>query len=76
MKGGAYRIVFNQKEKGDMSKLKAHIQEMTLLKLTDKFIQYKHQYKTLDKYLLGFFFTLNYIKTCNLDVKGFCMLLY
>ena len=57
-------------------KLKAYIQEMTLIKLCEKFSQHKLNFKSLDRFVLGFFFTLNYIKTCNLDVKGFCMLMY
>lgn len=48
---------------------------MTLVKLCEKFYELKSQFKSLDRLILGFFFTLNYIKTCNVDVKGFCALL-
>ncbi len=71
-------MIFNSKstEHTQISRLKAHMQEMTLVKLCQKFPELKSQFKSLDKFILGFFFTLNYIKTCNVDVKGFCSLLY
>jgi hypothetical protein len=77
-KGGAYRMIFNSKfiEDSKIRKLKAYIQEMTLVKLCEKFPEQKSNFKSLDRYVMSFFFTLNYIKTCNLEVKGFCMLLY
>ncbi len=78
LKGGAYRMIFNSKSSEDakIRKLKAHIQEMTLVKLCERFPEQKSCFKSLNRFVLGFFFTLNYIKTCNLDIKGFCMLLY
>lgn len=70
-------MIFNSSpnESTKMRKLKSYIQEMTLVKLCEKFHELKSQFKSLDRLVMGFFFTLNYIKTCNVDVKGFCALL-
>lgn len=77
-KGGAYRIISNLKPNKDpkAQQLSAHIQELTLLKLCEKFPEFRSHFKSLDRFVMGFFFTLNYIKTCNIGAKGFCMLLH
>lgn len=43
---------------------KCRLQEYLLLKLGRAFSKHR-QYGTLDNFVLSFFYTLNYFKTCN-----------
>jgi hypothetical protein len=48
----------------------ARLQEYLLLKLGRLFSKHR-SYGTLDNFVLSFFYTLNYFKTCNYEIKLF-----
>lgn len=49
---------------------RCRLQEYLLLKLARHFTKHRN-YGTLDNFLLSFFYTLNYFKTCNYEIKLF-----
>ena len=68
MSVGGWRTVANKS-------LSSRLQEYLLLKLARAFPAHKAAFHSLDRFVLGFFFTLNYLKTCNYEIKLFTELL-
>lgn len=55
--------------------IKCHLQEHLLLKLATLFV-HNRSYGSLDRFVICFFYTLNYFKTCNYEIRLFNQFLF